>query len=104
MWQGIIDTYQPYEITAEKIEQYIASQQEKVLPKNPSTCRVEMSEELYCFLWALGHFVFGIEGVTEFLTALLETSKKLGNSLSLEAVHQQLDRLYREKNSEVALK
>jgi hypothetical protein len=85
MWQGIVDTYEPYEITGKTIEEYIARQEEKVLPKSTQTYNVEMDEELYCFLWALGHSIFRIQGVTEFLSALMETSKKLGNSLTLEA-------------------
>jgi hypothetical protein len=101
MWQGIIETYKPHEITAEKIEEFIAKQQEKVLPKDTPTYKIEISEELYCFLWALGRFVFDIRGVTEFLSALFETSKKLGNSLSLEMIHYSMDRLYQERNSEV---
>ena len=101
IWRGIVDTYQPHEITGRTIEEYIAQQQEKVLPKPTQTYNVEMSEELYFFLWALGHYIFGIQGVTEILSALLETSKKLGNSLTLQAVHQNLDRLYQEHNSEV---
>ena len=103
MWQGIVDTYEPHEITGKTIEEYIAQQQEKVLPKSTQTYNVEMTDELYCFIWSLGHYVFGIQGVTEFLSALLETSKKLGNSLTLEAIHQNLDRLYQERNSEVNL-
>jgi hypothetical protein len=103
MWQGIIDTYQPHEITGKTIEEYIAKQEERILPKATQTYNVEMTDELYCFLWALGHYIFGIQGVTEFLSALLETSKKLGNSLTLEGVHQNLDRLYQEYNSEVNL-
>jgi hypothetical protein len=101
MWQGIVDTYEPYEITGRTIEEYIAKQQEKVLPKSTQTCNVEMDEELYCFLWVLGNSIFGIKGVTEFLSALMETSKKLGNSLTLEGVHQQIDRLYQERNLQV---
>lgn len=101
MWQGIIDTYQPHEITGRTIEEFIAKQEERILPKATQTYNVEMSDELYCFIWSLGHFIFGIKGVTEFLSALLETSKKLGNFLTLEAVHQNLDRLYQENNSEV---
>ncbi|MEO1669283.1 MAG: hypothetical protein AAFR77_00640 [Cyanobacteria bacterium J06631_2] len=98
MWRGIVETYEPYEITGKVIEEYIARQQEKVLPKSTQTYSVEMDDELYCFLWSLGNFVFGIQGVTEFLSALLETSKKLGNSLTLETMHQNLDRLYQERN------
>lgn len=101
MWQGIIDTYKPYEITGRTIEEYIAKQEERILPKATQTYNVEMTEDLYCFIWSLGHYVFGINGVTEFLSALLETSKKLGNSLTLESIHQNLDRLYQEHNSEV---
>ncbi|MDJ0726300.1 MAG: hypothetical protein QNJ38_14395 [Prochloraceae cyanobacterium] len=101
IWREIVETYQPHEITGRTIEEYIAQQEEKVLPQPTQTYTVEMSDELYCFLWALGHFIFGIQGVTEFLSALLETSKKLGNSLSLEGVHQNLERLYQEHNSEV---
>jgi hypothetical protein len=101
MWQGIIDTYKPYEITGRTIEEYIAKQEERILPKATQTYNVEMTEDLYCFIWSLGHYVFGINGVTEFLLALLETSKKLGNSLTLESIHQNLDRLYQEHNSEV---
>lgn len=101
MWRGIVETYEPHEITGRTIEEYIARQQEKILPQPTQTYNVEMSDELYCFLWALGHYIFGIQGVTEFLSALLETSKKLGNSLTLEGVHQNLDRLYQEHNSEV---
>ena len=100
MWQGIIDTYKPYEITGRTIEEFIAKQEERILPKATQTYNVEMTDELYCFIWSLGHFIFGINGVTEFLSALLETSKKLGNFLTLEAVHQNLDRLYQEHNSE----
>ena len=88
MWQGIIDTYEPYEITGRTIEEYIAKQEERILPKATQTYNVEMTDELYCFIWSLGHYIFGINGVTEFLSALLETSKKLGNSLTLEAVHR----------------
>jgi hypothetical protein len=101
MWQGIVDTYEPYEITGKTIEEYIARQEEKVFPKSTQTYNVEMDEELYCFLWALGHSIFRIQGVTEFLSALLETSKKLGNSLTLEGVHQQIDLLYQERNLQV---
>ncbi|NJL51011.1 MAG: hypothetical protein HC930_00290 [Hydrococcus sp. SU_1_0] len=103
IWREIVETYQPHEITGKIIEEYIAQQQEKVLPKSTQTYNVEMSDELYCFLWALGHYIFGIQGVTEFLSALLETSKKLGNSLSLEGVHQNLNLLYQERNLEVNL-
>jgi hypothetical protein len=101
MWQGIVDTYEPYEITGKTIEEYIAKQQEKVLPKSTQICNVEMDEELYCFLWALGHSIFRIQGVTEFLSALMEASKKLGNSLTLKGVHQQIDLLYQEGNSQL---
>jgi hypothetical protein len=31
----------------------------------------------------------------------METSKKLGNSLTLEEVHQQIDLLYQERNLQV---
>jgi hypothetical protein len=103
IWREIVETYQPHEITGKTIEEYIAQQQEKVLPQPTQTYNVEMSDELYCFLWALGHYIFGIQGVTEFLSALLETSKKLGNFLTLEAVHQQIDLLYQERNLEVNL-
>lgn len=103
MWRGIVEAYEPHEITGRTIEEYIARQEEKVLPKPTQTYNVEMSDELYCFIWSLGHYVFGIQGVTEFLSALLETSKKLGNSLTLETVHQNLDRLYQEHNLQVNL-
>jgi hypothetical protein len=103
MWQGIIDTYEPYEITGRTIEEFIAKQEERVLPKATQTYNVEMTDELYCFIWSLGHYVFSINGVTEFLSALLETSKKLGNSLTLEAVHQQINLLYQERNLQVNL-
>lgn len=103
IWREIVETYQPHEITGKTIEEYIAQQQEKVLPQSTQTYKVEMSEDLYCFIWSLGHYIFGINGVTEFLSALLETSKKLGNSLSLEGVYQNLDRLYQEQNLQVNL-
>lgn len=103
IWREIVETYEPYEITGKVIEEYIARQQEKVLPPATQTYSVEMDDELYCFLWSLGNFVFGIQGVTEFLSALLETSKKLGNSLTLETVHQNLDRLYQERNLQANL-
>jgi hypothetical protein len=103
IWREITETYQPHEITGKTIEEYIARQEEKVLPKSTQTYNVEMDDELYCFLWALGHFIFGIKGVTEFLSALMETSKKLGNSLTLDAVHENLDRLYQERNLQVNL-
>lgn len=98
IWREIVETYEPYEITGRVIEEHIARQQEKILPPATQTYSVEMDEELYCFLWYLGNSVFGIKGVTEFLSALLETSKKLGNSLTLETVHKNLDRLYQERN------
>lgn len=101
IWREIVETHEPYQITGKLIEEYIAKDRGQVLPKSTQTFQVSMDEELYFFLWALGHFVFGIQGVTTFLTALFETNKKLGNSLTLESLHENLNLLYQEHHSEV---